>query len=370
MRDRKPKRDVLSKRDVLKATAALGGVCLAGCLGDEDDAPGSMAEFDEFDPTDPHGTLPQLASTLFEHNFDVGTAEVFEQMERRTEARYGMDPRETPADEDELIDPDPLVYSFVPVEEPAVYEEAFDPVIENIAAETGRDVEYAASGSYAAQVEAMRAERVHAGGFSTGATAFATNLAGAVPFGMQSLAAGVGYRLWLLARTDNDEIHVLEDLAGKTVGHVDPGSNSGHQAPVALFSNEGVVPDEDYDVEFTGAHDNSILGVLQGDYDAAPVASVIATRMAEAEHIDADELKVIWMSDPFPAAGYAYRYNLLPEVQEGIVRAHLDYDYSGTALEEHWGEGFEFLEIDYATHWDVILQIHESTGVDYRVEDL
>ena len=37
----------------------------------------------------------------------------------------------------------------------------------------------------AAEIEAMRSGRLHVGGFSTGPTAFAVNIAGAVPFAIK-----------------------------------------------------------------------------------------------------------------------------------------------------------------------------------------
>ena len=41
----------------------------------------------------------------------------------------------------------------------------------------------------------------------------------------------------------------------------------------------GVVPDKDYKVMYSGKHDNSIMGVANKDYDAAPVASSVLDRM-------------------------------------------------------------------------------------------
>lgn len=51
--------------------------------------------------------------------------------------------------------------------------------------------------------------------------------------------------------------------------------------PRALFPALGVVPDEDYEVTYSGSHDQSMLGVVAGDYDAAPVASEVVDRMAD-----------------------------------------------------------------------------------------
>ena len=52
-------------------------------------------------------------------------------------------------------------------------------------------------------------------------------------------------------------------------------------APVALFPKEGLTPDKDYKVIFSGKHDQSVMGVNSGDYDAAAVASDVFKRMVE-----------------------------------------------------------------------------------------
>jgi phosphonate transport system substrate-binding protein len=38
------------------------------------------------------------------------------------------------------------------------------------------------------------------------------------------------------------------------------------------------VPDKDYEVIYSGKHVNSIMGVVNRDYDAAPVASTVMQR--------------------------------------------------------------------------------------------
>ncbi len=42
-----------------------------------------------------------------------------------------------------------------------------------------------------------------------------------------------------------------------------------------------------------------------------------------------DDFKVVWASAPFPNGPVAYRYNLKPEIQEGIGGVHR-LDYSDT----------------------------------------
>src|SRR5690606_30226781 len=178
---------------------------------------------------------------------------------------------DTPADKAQQKDPATLIFSFTPVEDPAVYEGAFSDFLAHLAKVTGRRVRWYAAESYAAQVEALRSGRLHIAGVASGATPYAVNLGGFVPLvTMQKTDGSTGYTLQLVVRADSP-IRSPADLKGRKVAHVSPSSNSGDTAPRVLFASQGVVADKDYTVVYSGKHDNSILGVLHGDYDAAPV---------------------------------------------------------------------------------------------------
>src|SRR4051794_15550391 len=175
-----------------------------------------------------------------------------------------------PKDPKRFKTPNTLVFTYTPVEDPAVYEQAFRPFTDHLAKCTGKKVVFYQVQSNAAEIEAMRSGRLHVGGFSTGPTAFAVNIAGAVPFAVKGDAKEwQGYQLWLIVRKDSP-IQKITDIKGKKVAHVQPSSNSGNLAPRALFPKEGVVPDQDYKVVYSGKHDQSISGVGSGDFDAAP----------------------------------------------------------------------------------------------------
>ena len=87
-------------------------------------------------------------------------------------------------------------------------------------------------------------------------------------------------------------------------------------APNALFPKEGLTPDKDYKILFSGKHDQSILGVRSGDYDAAPVASDVFHRMASRGQIKEDEFRVIWKSAKFPTSSFAYAHDLAPALRD------------------------------------------------------
>lgn len=364
-----------TRRQFLRGTSCICcGVVLAGCLGGDDGGPEDDGEDDgqddgypEFDPLDPE--FPQLTSTLLEHGFETGHIDELDEFEEREEPAYGDPPRETPEDESEWLDPDIIDFAMVPTEDPAVFEGVLDPLLENIEEETDRPVENNPLQSYAAQIEAMRNERLHVSGFSTGSTPFAVNNAGAVPFSIQVGEEEFGYRLWVITRADNDEITELEDMAGANVAHTDPSSNSGHLAPNALFTEEGVEPGEDYEIEFSGSHENSATGIYHGDYDVAPICSTCYARVARRGDVDPAEIEAIWASRAFPTTAFCYRYDLHPDLQEGVRRAFLEYDYQDTAIAEEFEGRGTWVEIDYATHWHDILINHSVNEVDYEEDE-
>lgn len=275
-----------------------------------------------------------------------------------------------PSDPAAWVDPDTLVFAYTPVEDPAIYEDIWQPFIDHLEEVTGKNVRFFAVQSNSAQVEAMRSGRLHVAGFSTGPTPFAVNLAGYVPFALMGSEDGrFGYTLQLYTRVDSG-IDSIEDLAGKRVAHTSPTSNSGNQAPRALFPREGIVPDVDYEVVYSGSHDQSMLGVVAGDYDAAPVASEVVDRMAERGLYDPSEVKILFESQSFPTTSYGYAHNLDPDLAASIEEAFFSFDFVGTELGEEFGGVEKFIPITYQEDWEIIRTIQEANGVEYTEEGL
>lgn len=275
-----------------------------------------------------------------------------------------------PTDESQWVNPDTLIFAYTPVEDPAIYSDIWQPFIDHLAEVTGKDVRFFAVQSNSAQVEAMRSGRLHVAGFSTGPTPFAVNLAGAVPFALMGSDSGqFGYTLQVYTHVDSD-IYEMADLKGKRIAHTSPTSNSGNQAPRALFPEMGVVPGEDYEISFSGSHDQSMLGVVAKDYDAAPVASEVVERMAARGLYDEEDVRLIWESDRFPTTSYNHAYNLHPDLAEKVREAFYTFEFAGTELGEEF-EGVEtFIPINYKDNWRVIRTIQASNGVQYTRENL
>jgi phosphonate transport system substrate-binding protein len=172
---------------------------------------------------------------------------------------------DTPTDPQKWRHPDTLVFAYTPVEDPAVYQNAFRPFTEYLGQCTSKRVIYYPVQSNTAEIEAMRSGRLHIAGYSTGPTGFAVNLAGAVPFATKGTETQFqGYHLIAIVKATSP-FRKLADLKGRRVAHTSPSSNSGNLAPRVLFPPEGLSPDDDYRPLMSGGHDKSALGVASGD---------------------------------------------------------------------------------------------------------
>ena len=278
---------------------------------------------------------------------------------------------DTPSDSSKWLNPSTLVFSYTPVEDPSVYENVFSEFLVHMENVTGKNVKWYGADSYASQVEAMRSGRLHIAGISTGPTVFGVNLAGYVPIAIMGKNDGrFGYKLQLITHKDTD-IMKVSDMKGRNIAHVSPSSNSGNQAPRALFKSMGVTPDEDYKVQYSGKHDNSILGVANKDYEAAPVASSVLDRMIDKGVVKADDLRIIWESKLFPTTSYGVAHNLHPDLQKKVREAFLTFNWKGTALEKEFGKKSDrFIPVTYKEHWSDIRTIQDTNGTVYTNESL
>ena len=273
-----------------------------------------------------------------------------------------------PADPSQLVDPDTLIFAYTPVEDPAVYAEAWSDFLTHMEAVTGKKVQFFPVQSNAAQIEAMRAGRLHIAGFNTGSNPLAVACAGFRPFTMMAAADGsFGYEMEIITYPGSG-VEKVEDLKGKTLAFTSETSNSGFKAPSALLKAEyGLVAGQDFEPAFSGKHDNSILGVANKDYPAAAIANSVKSRMIERDVVKADQFVTLYTSQTFPTTGYGVAHNLTPELQDKIKEAFSTFTWEGSSLEAEFSKSGEsqFIPISFKDNWAVIRQIDAANDVSY-----
>ncbi|WP_413283669.1 phosphate/phosphite/phosphonate ABC transporter substrate-binding protein [Vibrio sp. MA40-2] len=271
-----------------------------------------------------------------------------------------------PTDKSKLLDPSTLIFAYTPVEDPSVYVDVWSNFLEHMENITGKKVKFFPVQSNAAQIEAMRAGRLHIAGFNTGSNPLAVACAGYRPFTMMAAKDGsFGYEMEIITYPGSG-IHSPKDIKGKKLAFTSQTSNSGFKAPSAILKADfDLLPERDFEPAFSGKHDNSVLGVANKDYPAAAVANSVLNRMIARDVVKKEQIKSIYKSQTFPTTSYGIAYNLKPELQEKIKEAFFSYNWEGSKLQEEFKSEGQFLPITFKEHWNVIRKIDAANGVAY-----
>ncbi|WP_083096232.1 phosphonate ABC transporter substrate-binding protein [Pseudophaeobacter leonis] len=141
---------------------------------------------------------------------------------------------------------------------------------------------------------------------------------------------GYGYYSVGFARKDSG-ITSLKDMQGKTFGFGDPNSTSGFLIPsIEIPEVTGAtMTSGDYfgEVKFSGGHEQTIVGVNNGDFDAGVswadglvnwedgYNSGALRRAVDAGLVDMNDLVKIWQSKPIPEGPIVLRKSLPEDVK-------------------------------------------------------
>lgn len=122
-----------------------------------------------------------------------------------------------------------------------------------------------------------------------------------------------GYYSIMVARKDSG-LTTLQDTKGKKLGFADPDSTSGYLVPVVALPKDLGMPVKDFYSEtgFGGGHENLVLEVVKGNFDAGVTwgsgvgefkdgyTSGNLAKMVEKGVLDMDDLVEIWKSPLIP----------------------------------------------------------------------
>lgn len=209
------------------------------------------------------------------------------------------------------IDENTLVFGVVP--DSVDTETNYQPLMDYIAKETGKKVEYHESTDYAALIEASIAGKVDVASFSGFTYITATNN-GAKLTPISSIVTKEGqepgYYSMAIAPKDS-AISTIEDFKGKKVCFVDPSSTSGYLFPTYNLIKAGIDPEKDIAPVFAGKHDVSVTKTGEGTECEAGFAE-------DSEVAKSDKVKVI-AKTMVPGAPLVYANGLPDDVKKKLV---------------------------------------------------
>jgi phosphonate transport system substrate-binding protein len=195
----------------------------------------------------------------------------------------------------------------------------------------------------------------------------------------QNVDGSTGYYSIGIARADSG-ITDIATAKGKTFAFADPNSTSGYLVPGAEMLNELGQPLEEYfsEVSFSGGHEQTIVGVMNGDFDAGVTwadglgawedgyNSGALRRAVDAGLADMNELVQIWQSDLIPEGPMVVRAALPQDVKDkatemtaSLWETDPECAYGGAA-----GDAKDFVPVTHDAYLGIIeaRKLQEAAG--------
>jgi len=215
---------------------------------------------------------------------------------------------------------DILRIGLVPAEDPRLIIADNQALIDALHASLGMEIKPFVATDYNGVIEALRAKKLDVALLGPFSYVLAASIAEVDPIAIpETQKQGPSYHALIIARKDRN-IRSLADLKGKTFAFVDPSSTSGHLFPKSAMLRAGLNPDKDMRAIFAGSHDASAIAVQNGKVDAAAVADGLFQAAVARGVINADEVMIVWTSEPIPGAPVVIRRDL-PEPLKQRLRA-------------------------------------------------
>ncbi|WP_219220057.1 phosphonate ABC transporter substrate-binding protein [Variovorax boronicumulans] len=217
----------------------------------------------------------------------------------------------------------PLTIGLIPAEDSQAMIESSRQVLDSLQQQLGMPVKPFVATDYNGVIEALRSKKLDVAYLGPFSYVLANQVADVEAFAVAvtKKTGQSAYKSVIIARKDSG-LAKTADLKGRTFAFVDPTSASGHLFPKAGLLQAGYDPESFFGrVIFSGSHDASILAVTNKKVDAAAVADrILASAIAKGQ-VKADELEIVWSSNPIPESPMVWRKDLDPALKARIAKA-------------------------------------------------
>ncbi|HVK92900.1 MAG TPA: phosphonate ABC transporter substrate-binding protein [Mycoplana sp.] len=184
-----------------------------------------------------------------------------------------------------------------------------------------------------------------------------------------------GYYSIMVARKDSG-ITKIEDLKGKKLGFADPDSTSGYLVPLVTLPESIGAPVKEFfgETGFGGGHENLVLEVLKGTFDAGTTfgsgvgefkdgyTSGNLHKMVEKGILDMNDLVELWRSPLIPNGPVVIRSSMDAEMKAKFKQFMLDLPKTDAACFAaiQGGDFTSFIEVN-ADFYKPIIDARKAT---------
>lgn len=200
-------------------------------------------------------------------------------------------------------------FSSVSAENQAATSARYKDVGDAFKEKTGVEMKIFTASDYAGTVQALTSGQIHMAqmGASAYASAWIDSNGNVEPLVANKEVDGqMGYHSILIVKADSP-YRKMEDLKGKSMAWADANSTSGYLIPLVSLRSAGIEPDKYFGKTlFSGGHEQSVLGVINGQFDSAFTWSSKGHNagqiraMVDRGVLKMDQFRVVWESPLIP----------------------------------------------------------------------
>lgn len=223
----------------------------------------------------------------------------------------------------------PVVYfSSVSAENQAATTARFKELANAFKQKTGVEMKIFTASDYSGTVQALTSGQIQMGqmGASAYSAAWIDSDGQVEPLVTnKELDGQLGYHSILIVKSDSPYMK-LDDLKGKTLAWADANSTSGYLIPLVSLRSAGIEPDKFFSKTlFSGGHEQSVLGVINGQFDSAFTWSSKGHNagqiraMVDRGVLKMDQFRVIWESPLIPNPLVVVRKDMPAEMKRDLL---------------------------------------------------
>lgn len=254
-----------------------------------------------------------------------------------------------------------LNFGIISTESSQNQADQWQPFLDDMSRELGREVKPFFATDYAAVIQAMRFDKVDLAWYGNKSAMEAVDRAGGEIFA-QTVAYNGAPGYWSLMITHRDRDldsveEVLERADELVFGNGDPNSTSGYLVPgYYVFAKNGVDASTAFKRTLNSNHETNALTVANGQVDVATFNTESMERLEINHPEKAEQLKVIWKSPLIPSDPLVWRKNLPEELKAEL--SEFFYSYGETDAQREILEPLQWSGFDESDN-DQLLPIRQ-----------
>lgn len=200
---------------------------------------------------------------------------------------------------------------------------AYEPFFQYLGAQLGRPFELTVTTDWAGIAVALANGQVDCAWMGPWGYVLAKDRSGAEALAVVDYQGKPTYYAVIIAQPGLKIDNFPADAKGMSISFADTGSTSGWLIPSYWFKTQGIDPKTYFNYRDGASHPANDIAVASGQVDLATDYNRNLDAMIAAGRIKADQVKVVWKSEPLPNDALAVRRDLDPALKTAILDAVL-----------------------------------------------